>query len=63
MEKKWEKPELIVYRKGQSQESVLLICKSVERAGIPQTGSVGQNCGNPNVGSCSACQARPDKGS
>lgn len=59
MQKKWKKPELIVLKKGQSQEAILTHCKAVSIAGQPETGTVGQTCGNPKVGSCQTCQARP----
>ena len=61
MQKKWKKPELIILQKGQPQEAVLTHCKAVSVAGSPETGTVGQNCGNPKPASCQTCQARPDK--
>jgi len=61
MRKKWHKPELIVLLKGKTQEAVLTVCKAVTVSGDPETGTVGQTCGNPNAGSCSACSARPPK--
>jgi hypothetical protein len=61
MKRNWIKPELIVLRKGKTQEAVLTVCKAVTVSGRPETGTSGQTCGNPNVGSCSACSARPPK--
>jgi len=61
MKKNWEKPELIILQKGEMQEAVLTTCKSTSTNGNPETGTVGQTCGNPNPGSCAACQARPPK--
>jgi hypothetical protein len=59
MKPNWEKPELIVLRKGQSQEAVLVVCKAVVVAGDPQVDMPGQFCGNPKAGSCQSCQSRP----
>jgi len=57
----WEKPELIVLLKGQSQETVLVTCKATSVHGDPEVGDPGQFCGNPKAGSCQACQSRPPR--
>jgi hypothetical protein len=59
MQKIWQKPELIVLRKGQMQEAVLTHCKSVNLHGEVDVVNPGQGCGNPKEGSCQSCQARP----
>jgi hypothetical protein len=55
---KWEKPELIVLRKGRPEEMVLYNCKSTTIVGDPTNMQGGQYCGNKNAGSCGACSAR-----
>jgi hypothetical protein len=55
----WEKPELIVLRKGKPEEMVLSHCKAVTVPGLPTNYDGGQYCGNKNTGSCGACSARP----
>lgn len=57
----WTRPELIILKKGQMQEAVLTHCKAVTLNGDPETGTVGQTCGNPKAGSCQACNARPPR--
>jgi len=59
MQKKWQKPELVVLRKGQTQEAILTNCKAPSVPGQPQPNPVGQYCGNDKVGACQNCQARP----
>jgi len=58
MQKKWKKPELIIMQKAQPQEAILTHCKTVVLNGNPETGTVGQTCGNPKANSCQACKAR-----
>ncbi len=61
MKRVWEKPELIVLQKGESQEAVLTTCKAVTVNGLLDVLDPGQTCGNPKAGSCQACQSRPPK--
>jgi len=59
MKKKWQTPELVVLRKGQTQEAILTNCKAPSVPGQPQPNPVGQYCGNNKLGACQNCQARP----
>ena len=50
MKKKWQKPELIVLRKGSPKRLFSQTAKQSVSAGQSQPNPVGQNCGNNKVG-------------
>jgi hypothetical protein len=61
MKKNWTKPELIILKRGLSQEAVLTFCKAPSVMGDPTLLVPGQYCGNDKANSCQNCQSRPTK--
>lgn len=62
---KWQRPELIVLRRGRPEENVLEACKynaAPDGTGGVQT-AIGHGCQASKAGSCQACQSLGGSGS
>jgi len=60
MKIQWKKPELIILYRGQPEEHLIDLCKSVNVGGGAQ--NIRNKCDMPHGQDCGGCLAQPDKG-